>query len=171
MLRWVQILSVCGPFLATGCGLVVNTARNAYNEPVLALDECRFRHKTRRLADEAWDQYRSKLAIEAASPDFRDGFLDGYVDYLRFGGAGEPKVLPPRRYQHVRYETPGGLRAVDSYFQGFQQGTQAAIASGQRQQLVVPVLVKVWADPSSVAAPMAPADILPPPNPVPPMSP
>ncbi|MFL5338835.1 MAG: hypothetical protein ACJ8F7_01610, partial [Gemmataceae bacterium] len=108
------------------------------SEPELALDLHRLKHNTRALATEAWEQ---QFAGREDNRDFRDGYIDGYADYLESGGSGDAVAAPPRRYQRVRRGTPTDMRAAADYFAGFQQGTADALASGQRALLLVPVVV------------------------------
>ena len=97
--------------------------------------------EVRAMAAAAWRAYYPDGGRGYVSNDFRDGFLDGYADYLEFGGSGDPPSEPPRHYQRVRYQTPAGLRAIEDYYTGFHRGSAAAIASSQRQLLVVPMVV------------------------------
>jgi hypothetical protein len=135
------------------CQIVESTVQNAINEPVTDFDLYRFHRRTRALATQAWESFAIANA-HCVSPDYRDGFIDGYADYLEFGGNGEPIAEPPKRYQRIGYQTPSGIRAVAEYYDGFTQGIGAAKASGQRELLVIPVLHKETA-PISTSVPSA----------------
>jgi hypothetical protein len=119
-------------------------------------------------AHEAWTCVRTEYPRKLFSAEFRDGFLDGYSDYLDRGGAGQPPAVPPQRYtQNKKYYTPEGHALLRDYFLGFQYGTDVAIATGQRQYLTVPVLIPDDGTPVSTE----PATAVPAPLPKPPAVP
>ena len=73
---------------------------------------------------------------------YRDGFIDGYVDYLDRGGNGSLPAVPPAKYtRHKKYFTENGQCLAKEYFLGFKHGQEVAIATGRRQFLTVPVLL------------------------------
>src|SRR5439155_23053559 len=84
---------------------------------------------------------REQFPRKCFTAEFRDGFVEGYVDYLDRGGNAQPPVVPPIRYTRNHYLTPDGHLLVKDYFLGFRYGLDVAVASGHRQYLVVPVLV------------------------------
>jgi hypothetical protein len=88
----------------SGCSLVAYTTHNLVNEPRLAWQEHRFRAEARTLAREAWA--RQESLRPGATRDFRDGYLDGYVDYLVGGRTTDPHPVPPEKYEKVVYQTP-----------------------------------------------------------------
>lgn len=136
-MRWIQIHFACLALpIGSGCGLIANGAHNAVNEPLLALSEWRFERKCRRLADDAWLK-RADASNDFS--DFRKGFLDGYADYLREGQTTEPLPVAPSRFRRLAYQTPESLQAANDYMAGFHEGAAAALASGDREQVVIPV--------------------------------
>jgi hypothetical protein len=142
-MRWrsVAIAGVLGP-LAAGCNIAHNAARNLINEPHVVWTGHAIEHDLRKLAKEAWEMARGECPEHADSAAFRDGFIDGYVDYLDRGGNGSLPATPPAKYtRHKDYFTENGQCLVKEYFLGFKMGQERAIASGQRQLLTVPVLV------------------------------
>src|SRR5262249_39466700 len=95
------------------------------------------------------------------SPDFQQGFLCGFADYLYAGGTGNPPPLPPRGYWKSEYETPEGRQAVQDWFEGFRTGAARARASGYRELVTVPISAL------PPPPPLPPPPLLPP-NPIPP---
>ncbi len=137
MSRWNYCAALL-PLLAAGCNIYSLTLSNLTAEPQLAWTEWVIRHELRQQARAAWEKVKPQYPD--AVPEFREGFLDGYMDYLDRGGNGSPPAVPPAKYtRHPRYFTPQGHWRLQQYFAGFQLGQELAIASGQRQYLTVPV--------------------------------
>jgi hypothetical protein len=95
-------------------------------------------HHNRELARRAWAQLAASDPSVCSSPEYRDGFIDGYADYLNLGGTGAAPPIPPRRYWNVDYKCPGGVEAIQAWYAGFEQGAAAAKESGIREVEVVP---------------------------------
>jgi hypothetical protein len=137
------LLGVCltGP----GCSFVYHIKRNLITEPQYACDECVIRKRALELARRAWDAMADQYGCNF-SEDYRRGFIDGFVDYLVYGGcrsgSGEAPVVPPvppERYRHKQNMNPPGYRAMEDWFVGFRHGAATALASGLRQLIVIPV--------------------------------
>lgn len=126
-------------------------------------------------AREAWRAVRAEYPRKAFSPEFRDGFLDGYSDYLDRGGDASPPAVPPPRYtDNPKYFSPEGHVLIRDYFLGFKYGADVAAATGQRQFLTVPVLIPDAPDvpatpPVAVTLPAPPAVLTEPPPVIPPV--
>ncbi|MCA9140185.1 MAG: hypothetical protein KDB00_25610 [Planctomycetales bacterium] len=73
------------------------------------------------------------------SIDHERGFEDGFVDYLVYGGTGNPPPLPPRRYWWSDCGGVNGCNAIQEWFKGFEHGAAVAKASGCRQCVTVPL--------------------------------
>lgn len=126
--------------LAAGCNVLQEAGRTLRHEPQSAWSEWVISLRLQRQARAAWERIRVRYSD--CVPEFREGFLDGYVDYLDRGGPPVPPATPPSRYlRQPRYFTPEGHARLQQYFLGFQLGQQEAMASGQRQYLTVPVLL------------------------------
>lgn len=92
--------------------------------------------KSIQFAETAWlEMYGGR----ATSPDFQRGFIEGYADFIQFGGNGNPPALPPRDYWQEEYQNPQGQVAINEWFAGFREGAHAARASGLRSQVTIPV--------------------------------
>ncbi|MBA4062923.1 MAG: hypothetical protein C0501_04290 [Isosphaera sp.] len=177
-MRWkkVALAGALGP-AAAGCHLAGLTARHPAHDPPAA--PAGLAHDLRADARAAWREVRAEYPRRAFSAEFRDGFLDGYVDYLDRGGDGVLPAVPPARYtQHKKYFTPDGQCLVKEYFLGFKYGQDVAVATGKRQYLTVPVLLPqhpadappVVYTPPRVVTPTAPQPT-PMPTPTPPPGP
>jgi hypothetical protein len=133
---WVGVLVLW----AGGCNIAQEAGRTVCHEPQAAWSQWVIRQRLQRQAQQAWRQVRAQY--EGYAPEFREGFIDGYVDYLDRGGPLGPPAVPPARYwRQARYYTAEGHARLQQYFAGFQLGQQEALASGQRQYLTVPVLL------------------------------
>ena len=127
---------------SSGCNIAYNTGRNVINEPHVVWTQHAIKHELRKAAKAAWETSRFECPEHAESEAFRDGFIDGYVDYLDRGGNASLPAVPPAKYtRHKDYYTDNGQCLVKEYFLGFKHGQEVAIASGQRQLLTVPVLL------------------------------
>ncbi|HEY1376854.1 MAG TPA: hypothetical protein VGF55_08665, partial [Gemmataceae bacterium] len=132
--------------LGPGCSFYRNAALNIVHEPILALQEKTILRRHERLGRLAWDEMVAQYGCQF-SEDYRAGFIDGFVDYLTYGGCtgdgcGEGPVIPavpPPRYRRAKAMSPEGLRAAEDWFMGFRHGSNTAMASGLRQLVVVPV--------------------------------
>ncbi len=140
-MRWKPVL-LLGPLVpVSGCNLFQLASYNLINEPVTRHDE---RKLDRRLADESRATFQEvcrQFQGRTFTPEFADGFTDGYVDYLQHGGVPTPVAVPPVRYRRSNYMTPHGHALVRDYLAGFGYGAEVALATGQRQFLTVPVLL------------------------------
>lgn len=140
-MRWKPVL-LLGPLVpVSGCNLFQLAAHNLINEPVTRRDE---RQLDRRLDAESRETFAEvcrQFPARTFTPEFADGFTDGYVDYLQHGGTPSPPAVPPLRYRRTAYFTPHGHALVKDYMVGFQYGAEVAAATGQRQFLTVPVLL------------------------------
>jgi hypothetical protein len=168
---WLGCLApVCG-----GCFPALHGAHALVAENAVASTEAGIERRISHHARQAWRAVRDQYPRKAFTPEFRDGFLDGYADYLDRGGDAQPPAAPPARYTtNKKYFTPEGHALIRDYFLGFQYGTEVAVATGQRQFLTVPVLVPdgdpiLAGPPAEALAPtIPPAAVMPaPPVPLP----
>jgi hypothetical protein len=113
--------------------------RNTVEAPYQCIDDQYFKYRSWRRARDAWADFTKNCAPDRYSSDFREGFLEGYVDYLDAGGTGLPPAAPPARYWQTKYQDPDGVRAIQDWNAGFRQGAEAARASGYRDTIVVPL--------------------------------
>jgi len=125
-----------------GCLTAYQPHRDHLAEHAVGKTEREVSREIHRKARDAWQVVRCEFPRKVFSAEFRDGFIDGYSDYLDRGGDGQPPAAPPLRYtQNKKYFTPEGHALMRDYLLGFQYGTDVAVATGQRQYLTVPVLI------------------------------
>jgi hypothetical protein len=113
--------------------------RNTVEAPYQCIDEQCFKFRSWRRARDAWTEFARTCPPERNSPDFHEGFLEGYVDYLDAGGTGLPPAAPPARYWQTKYQDPAGVRAIQDWYAGFRAGSEAARLSGYRDTILVPL--------------------------------
>lgn len=147
-MRWKSVLLVgaLGP-ASVGCNLARLASHNIVNEPLVNHTQHVIHRDLRHEANATWREVRTQYPRRAFTAEFRDGFTDGYVDYLDRGGNGSIPAVPPNKYvRHARYFTEEGQCRVKDYFLGFKYGQEIAIATGKRQFLTVPVLLPQQGD-------------------------
>jgi hypothetical protein len=142
-MRWKRVAwAGCLVPAVGGCSVGVHAARDAAAETRAAHAGRGVDRAIRQAAREAWRGVADEHPRRAFTAEFRDGFLDGYADYLDRGGDGQPPAAPPARYAHnPKYFSPEGHALLRHYFLGFRYGAEVAIASGRRHYFTVPVLI------------------------------
>ena len=133
--RWLGTLALC---TLTGCHLANNAVHNLTYEAKLATAEIQEHCNYEKLARSSWEAVRANEDCRGFPKDYAEGFKDGFVDYLQFGGSGRPPFVPPKRYWGPRYRTPAGYRAIEDWYAGFRYGVEAAHHSGYRQWVTLP---------------------------------
>jgi hypothetical protein len=129
------------PVLA-GCHDSCFSARELVNEHRTYHNEEALTRELRRDARCAWREVRCQFPRRMFSEEFREGFLDGYTDYLDRGGDASPPLAPPAKLtRNKKYYSPEGQSLLKDYLLGFKYGTEVAVATGCRQFLTVPVLL------------------------------
>jgi hypothetical protein len=171
------LLLVC--LLGPGCSFAQNVCRNIVAEVRYVRDERVIRKRAYRYARQAWEAMTKRYG-ENFCDAYEDGFIEGFVDYIVYGGCssgcGDSPVVPavpPLRYRHARNMTPQGYRSMEEWFVGFQHGAATAQASGLRNLVVVPVFnppflgQELQARPTQTdRPPETPDGTLPPPQPL-----
>jgi hypothetical protein len=138
LIRRLMLLIVC--LTATsGCTVCQNLRRTMCREPRAyswKRDRAQSLKLYREWAGEAWARECAALG-EMATPEYRAGFLDGFVDYVYAGGNGEPPPLPPREFWNADMRSPQGRRLADDWFAGYRHGAQTARVGGYRESVTV----------------------------------
>ncbi|TWU25779.1 hypothetical protein [Bythopirellula polymerisocia] len=91
----------------------------------------------REWAEEAWLRHSGASSGTQSPCDFEAGFKDGFVDYVNFGGNGEPPPVPPRKYWNLAYRIPAGEPSAADWFAGFRYGARVAREEGYREKGVI----------------------------------
>ncbi|MFO0866246.1 MAG: hypothetical protein U0744_16625 [Gemmataceae bacterium] len=127
-------MRIYGPLLAcllglggSGCTLAQTATRNALLGPCDWWEEHQESNRYDSLAASAWQS--AKCSVDSIQLGYADGFRDGYVDFLKRGGNGEPPPLEMIRY--ARRQSANRC-AVEQWVAGFRHGAHEARASGQR---------------------------------------
>lgn len=123
MLR-AAVICVCVGL--AGCSLLTRSKTGDWTEP----------HEYSRHYDEAAARIKAeKRAIVAVSNcyptadlDFKEGFVQAYVD-IALGADGSLPPVPPERYWKVCERDPEGYLEAERWFAGYQAGAQRALAS------------------------------------------
>ena len=138
---WKKVaLAGCVAPAVAGCNIVKLACHNIVNEPLVAHTERAIERDTRRDAKAAWQEVRAQFPRRMFTADFRDGFVDGYVDHLDNGSTPMPPVAAPPRYRgHANDFTASGQSAAADYLRGFVHGAEAAAASQKRNAVLVPM--------------------------------
>ena len=131
---WLIALSLLG----SGCALVEDGSRNICYSICSTIETHKEKKRNREWAESAWVDVCGSLAPEQRTEDYAEGFKDGYTQYLFRGGDGEPPPVAPSHYRHLRYQTPGGYRAIEDWFAGYRHGTAEARESGARKWITGP---------------------------------
>jgi hypothetical protein len=141
MRRWPVTLGIIAIWPLCGCGLAITGTRNFVNEPRTYLDNFCLSHRARSFAKEAWKTHTRSCPEWAESEAYRDGYIDGYAEFLDLGGPSGPPSVAPRSYWTKRGLTPEGYADMQDYLVGYEAGNRDAIASGQRAFMVVPIAI------------------------------
>jgi len=153
---WISVLCA----LCQGCGPIANSVHTMIIEPAEYSRRCDNSADKKRcyaLANELWAQFQASTPDKMFSKSFRDGFQEGFADYLYAGGSGNPPPLPPRWYWKAGYGTPEGHQAIDDWFAGFRQGAGVAQSSGYRNLVTIPASTALPRR-TAAAAPSSTAD-------------
>lgn len=143
-MRMPAIVLVSGlSALALGCSVDVlhYGAKNLVYAPCSRINGAKECVKANVLAEESWRHFQTCNPGTNYSKDFADGYVFGFADYVEKGGPGIPPVVAPLRYRKVHYETPEGHQQIAEWFAGCRAGIAAAMASGYREYVVLPMSV------------------------------
>ena len=151
------LLLIIGVLLLSGCGVTKETHRlyelayrTTHVEPQFyeyIKSERVAQREARLLAEQAWGEIA--VTMPNASRDFENGFTEGFADYLYRGGTGDPPVIPPRGYWHLRFLNHFGKNTINEWYEGFRQGAANCKARGLREMWLVPTSLILEPDPPS----------------------
>lgn len=151
------LLLIIGMLLLSGCSVTQEThrlfelaKRTTHVEPHFyeyIKNERIAQREARLLAEQAWGEFA--VTAPNASRDFENGFTEGFADYLYRGGTGDPPVIPPRGYWHLRFLNHFGKSTINEWYEGFRQGAANCKARGLREMWMVPTSLILEPDPPS----------------------
>jgi hypothetical protein len=136
--RLLAILAVW-PVIGSGCGFAQNVRRNVVLSPMFAMTERADHRRHVNMAREAYKQMALAYPDQGFTCDYREGFVDGFADFLDYGGTGEAPPIPKPKYRLFGYATPEGYTAMEDWKNGFRHGAATARASRLRNLVTIPV--------------------------------
>jgi hypothetical protein len=139
MKKGLLAILVVVPVLGSGCGFMQNARRNVALSPLYTYTDRKEEHRNHLLAREAFRQMALQYPEHEFSCDYRKGFVDGFADFLAYGGVGEPPPMPAPKYRLFGYMTPEGLAAMEEWKRGFRHGAATAKASNLRELNTLPL--------------------------------
>jgi hypothetical protein len=122
-----------------GCTVCQNLRRTMCREPGAyswKRDRARSLALYQEWANEAWARECNALG-GPATPEYRAGFTDGFVDYVYAGGNGEPPPIPPREFWNADMRSPQGRQLANEWFAGYRHGAQTAQVGGYRDSVTM----------------------------------
>lgn len=93
------------------------------------IDESMVDYTNRALAEKAWFRHKHLYCDIKYIREFKDGFIQGYLE-VATGGTGCTPLIAPSNYWGWRYQSPHGQQAINAWFQGFPLGVKAAEEDG-----------------------------------------
>jgi hypothetical protein len=124
--------------IVPGCELCHDFGRTMSYEPEYWCSQEKSEHWARRSAREAWRDWCECQPKHSSSADYREGFLDGFSDYLELGGTGAPPPVPPKQYWSACYQSAEGHQAILEWYAGFRDGACMACQSGCHSCEMIP---------------------------------
>lgn len=112
---------------STGCTISSGVCR-AFNQSE-CIDEFMIGYRNKVMAEKAWHCNKHRFCDHRYANEFKDGFIQGYID-IASGGNGCVPAVAPKDYWGWRYQSSQGQAAVNAWFEGFPQGVQVAEQDG-----------------------------------------
>jgi hypothetical protein len=157
MVTALRLLLASLPLLCvSGCSWLPYLGRNLVGTPLEAVESCCFDVTMHFRARKAWRDIVASSPAKEFSSAYGDGFCNGFVDYVRRGGTGEPPAIPPMCYRYPVLRTPEQQQAIDDWFAGFRHGSAVAREQGWREGVVIPI-----SQPSDIAPVVFKQEIIP----------
>ena len=161
-MRLNRLIVLVGLSPLLGCTMVSQAVHNIEYEKALRADLKERSVANRQIAMDFWLESWVASGDAAPEPEFVEGFVDGFADFLDHGGVGEAPPVPPKRFWSGDALNPEGRLIAQRYLDGFAIGATAARESGLRRDALVVVRL-----PGQPLPPGTPPEVLPPPEPAP----
>lgn len=110
-----------------GCSITRGTI-NAFRDSK-CLDEFMVGYRNRAMAEKAWHCRKEGFSSYMYEKDFKQGFIDGYIEIAE-GGPGCCPSIAPSRYWGWQYQSAHGQQAINAWFAGYPLGVVAAEEEG-----------------------------------------
>lgn len=133
------VLLVALPVLGSGCGFTQNVRRNIFYSPFYTYTDKAEHHRNMALGREAFRQMALQYSDQEFSCDYRKGFVEGFSDFLDYGGVGEAPPFPGPAYRTFGSMNPQGLAAMEDWKLGWRHGAATARASNLRELCTLPL--------------------------------
>jgi hypothetical protein len=118
-----------------GCSVWTRTKSGAWFEPHEYWRHCDERFARSRAEQRGYVTVRE--CYPGADSDFRQGFIQAYVD-VALGGDGMLPPVPPERYWKTCERDPEGYCEADHWFAGYTAGARHALSSSWHAHNQVP---------------------------------
>ncbi|QDT03195.1 hypothetical protein K227x_15770 [Rubripirellula lacrimiformis] len=136
---------------STGCTMTAGFGRSlAHSE---CIDDFMIGYRNKALAEKAWHCRKSQFGKQCYGKEFKDGFIQGYMEVAQGGYACTP-AMAPSKYWGWRYQSANGQGAVNAWFQGFPEGARAAEEDGIGNWSQVSVQTRPTQQPAMAPPPM-----------------
>ncbi len=112
---------------STGCTMTAGVGRSLTHSD--CIDDFMIGYRNKALAEKAWHCRKKQFHNQCNGREFKDGFIQGYIEVAEGGNACTPAIAPSE-YWGWRYQSSNGQGAVNAWFQGFPQGVRAAEEDG-----------------------------------------
>ncbi len=112
---------------STGCTMTSGVC-SSFNESE-CIDDFMIGYRNRAMAEKAWHCNKHKFCIAGHPREFKDGFIEGYME-VASGGNGCIPAVAPSQYWGWRYQSSHGQGAVNAWFEAYPLGVQAAEQDG-----------------------------------------
>ncbi|MEE2937409.1 MAG: hypothetical protein VYA84_15585 [Planctomycetota bacterium] len=111
----------------TGCTLTRGTVHALRNSD--CVEEFMIGYRNRAMAEKAWHCRKHRFGNQPHGHEYKEGFIDGYIE-IATGGLGCCPKIAPSRYWGWKYQSATGRQAVNAWFEGYPMGVQAAEQEG-----------------------------------------
>jgi hypothetical protein len=111
----------------TGCMVTRNIAKEVRDCD--CVDDFMTNYRNRAMAEKAWHCRKDRFGQQMYMREYKEGFIDGYLEIAE-GGPGCCPTVAPSRYWGWQYQSANGQAAVNAWFEGYPMGVQAAEQDG-----------------------------------------
>lgn len=132
VLRYAIRCAALGCFTAAiassgGCSIGTNAAKALCRHD--KIDEWMIDYRNRAMAAKAWHCRKEQFAHRHHMDEFQAGFYAGYEN-IACGGTGCVPAIVPKEYWGWKHQSADGQAGVNSWFEGYPMGVQAAEIDG-----------------------------------------
>jgi hypothetical protein len=111
----------------TGCTLSSGACKGIAEQECVS--DFMIGYRNRAMAEKAWILRKNSFCVTLYGREFKDGFIQGYME-VAGGGNGCTPAMAPSAYWGWQYQSANGQSAINAWFQGFPQGARAAEEDG-----------------------------------------